>query len=234
MSTDSEAIPPERGRVKVGTLVLIRWLAIGGQTLTLLTVSLFFGVALPIAPAIAVIGLSVLLNLWIGWRRRLADWHDEGEAEVYLGYDILQLAVLLSLSGGLQNPFCVLFLAPVTIAATVLSLASVAALGILTLASITTLGFVYLPLDWPGPDLGTILGMERLAFGVWVALGTCTVFLMFYAWRVAAEARRMSDALAATQMSLAHEQELAALGALAAAAAHELGTPLSTVSLIAK
>ena len=231
MTVDHENRAPARGRVKVGTLVLIRWLAVVGQTATLLAVSEGFGVELPMAAAMAVVALSALLNIVVSWRRRLTDWHSDREAALFLSYDIVQLAVLLSLTGGLQNPFAVLFLAPVTIAATILSLTSVIALGGLTLTSITVLAFVHRPLDWPRASGGA---MDQLELGIWSALGICTLFLMFYAWRVAAEARRMSDALSATQMSLAHEQELASLGALAASAAHELGTPLSTIGLIAK
>jgi len=86
------------------------------------------------------------------------------------------------------------------------------------------------PLPWHAD--GLVLPGLYVA-GIWTALVLGMAFISVYAWRVAAEARRMSDALAETRMALAREQQLTSLGGLAAAAAHELGTPLSTIALVA-
>lgn len=220
-----------RGRVRLRTLVLIRWLAIGGQTIALLLVHYGLRFDLAIVPALALVGASALLNaaLAVGWSAatRLTDrW-----ATLLLAYDILQLAGLIFLTGGLQNPFALLFLVPVTISATILNLRSTVTLGALGMACISLLAFYHEPLPWPHGDLR--LPVLYIA-GVWFALAIGTAFVAAYAWRVAAEAQRMSDALAATQMALSREQRLSALGSLAAAAAHELGTPLGTIAVVAK
>lgn len=219
------------GRVSLRTLILIRWIAIAGQLTAVLCVQMVFGFALPLWPLVATIGASVLLNLAAltqrGSRPRLGD----RDAGLYLGYDTLQLAVLLYLTGGLQNPFCILLLAPLTVAATILSRNSVIVLTALTLACLTGLAVAHLPLPWPGAPLDL---PPLYSFGVWFALSVSSVFIAAYVWSVAQEARRISDALGASQMALAREQRLSALGALAAAAAHELGTPLGTIAVVAK
>lgn len=220
-----------RGRVRLRTLVLIRWLAIGGQTIALLLVHFGLGFDLAIFPALALVAASALLNaaLAVGWSAatRLTDrW-----ATLLLAYDIFQLAGLIFLTGGLQNPFALLFLVPVTISATILDVRSTVSLGALGMACITLLAFYHEPLPWPDADLE--LPWLYIA-GIWFALAIGTAFVAAYAWRVAAEARYMSDALAATQMALSREQRLSALGSLAAAAAHELGTPLGTIAVVAK
>lgn len=222
---------PAMGQVRVRTLLLIRWLAIFGQMAALLVVDKFFDFALPLIPAIATIGTSVAVNLWIIARYNRNQWHHNRAAAGYLAFDILQLATLLYLTGGLDNPFALLFLVPVTISATILSLRSAVYLGLLAVFCVSLLALFHRPLPWPEPGFQL---PQIYAAAVWISLVLGTVFLMFYAWRVAEEARRMSDALAATQTALSKERELSALGGLAAAAAHALGTPLGTIALIAK
>jgi two-component system sensor histidine kinase RegB len=221
----------EVGRVRVRTLVFTRWVAVAGQTGTLLVVSEGFDFDLPMLPAMAAVGCSAALNVALTLGRGLSRWHSDRQAAGFLAYDILQLAVLLYLTGGLDNPFALLFLVPVTISATILSLTSTVGLGLLAFACVSVLYATHLPLPLPDFD-ASLPGVYRLA--IWLSLVLGMAFLMFYAWRVAEEARRMSDALAATQLALSREQELSVLGGLAAAAAHELGTPLGTVTLVAR
>ena len=219
------------GRVRARTLVATRWIAATGQCAALLIVSEGLGVRLPMTVAMAVVGCSVALNLWLTLRGELGAWYTDRQAAGYLAYDLGQLAVLLFLTGGLANPFAVLFLVPVTVSATILSLGSTLSLAFMAFASVTLLSQFHLPLPWPEPGLTwPSLYMQ----GTWLALTLGMGFITFFSWRVAEEARTMSDALAATQLALAREQELSSLGALAAAAAHELGTPLGTIALVAK
>jgi two-component system, sensor histidine kinase RegB len=222
---------PAMGRVRVRTLLLIRWLAIFGQIAALLVVDELLDFDLPMIPAMATIGASAAVNIWIIARYNLSQWHHDRTAAGYLAFDILQLAALLYLTGGLDNPFALLFLVPVTISATILSLRSAVYLGLLAGTCVSLLGVFHLPLPWPNPGFQL---PQLYAAAIWISLILGTVFLMFYAWRVAEEARRMSDALAATHTALSQERELSALGSLAAAAAHELGTPLGTIALITK
>jgi two-component system sensor histidine kinase RegB len=220
---------PALGRVRVRTLLLIRWMAILGQLMALLIVDGILKLALPMLPALVTIGASVAVNVWIIARYHRGEWHQDRSATGYLAFDIVQLAVLLYLTGGLDNPFALLFLVPVTISATILSLRSAVCLGLLAVGCVSLLAFVHLPLPWPAPGFQL---PQMYAAAIWVSLVVGTLFLMFYAWRVAEEARRMSEALAVTQIALSQEQEFSALGSLAAAAAHELGTPLGTIALI--
>lgn len=218
-------------RIRVRTLVFTRWIAVAGQVATLLIVSEGLNAQVPMTWAMAAAGASAALNAWISLRRRLSGWHTQRAATLYLAYDILQLAALLYLTGGLQNPFALLFLVPVTISATVLSAGSTVALGLLAFICISLLTNFHQPLPWPG---GQFELPDVYRMGTWVALSLGMGFLMFYAWRVAEEARVMADALTETQLALAREQELSSVGGLAAATAHELGTPLGTIALVAR
>lgn len=229
-ATPGAALPLRSG-VRLRALVLIRWAAVAGQLFTAAVVHWGLGFTLPVLAVGGAIALSALLNLTVSLGRPASARIDDREATVFLAFDILQLAVLLYLTGGLVNPFVLLLLAPVAIGATILSLASNIALSLLTIASIALLGIFHQPLPWrgPPPDLP-----EIYRAGVWAGLTLTTLLITLYGWRLAEEARQMADALAAAQAALAREQRLSALGALAASAAHELGSPLSTIAVVTK
>jgi two-component system, sensor histidine kinase RegB len=220
-----------QGRVRLLTLVLIRWFALVGQLLAILFVKFVMGFDLPLGLALAAVGASALLNVVVSVRYAKSKRLSNREAAVSLAYDIVQLAALLFLTGGLGNPFSLLFLVPVTISATVLSLRSTLWLGVIALLCISVVSGFHMPLPWRGvvPELP-----QLYVAGTWAALVLGMGFISVYAWRVAEEARRMANALAETQHVLAREQKMSALGGLAAAAAHELGTPLGTIALVAK
>ena len=218
-------------QVRLRTLVLIRWIAITGQLTALLIVQFGLDWPLPIDAALAAIGASVLLNVAMTFRRPVRGRLSEWEAAAYLAFDILQLAVLLYLTGGIGNPFSLLFLGPVTVSATTLSRTATALLSILVIGCASVLAFHHLPLPWSGG------GLQLPVFyigGLWTAVVVGTLFLGGYIGSVASEGRRMSDALTAIQLALAREQQLSALGGLAAAAAHELGSPLATIAVTAR
>ncbi|HEX3863104.1 MAG TPA: ActS/PrrB/RegB family redox-sensitive histidine kinase [Stellaceae bacterium] len=218
-------------RISLRRLALIRWVAIAGQAVTLLVVHYAFGFRLPLLPAFVVVGCSVLLNVLITLYRRATIRLGEREAVLFLGYDLVQLGLLLYITGGLQNPFSILILAPVTVAATVLSLRPVIALAVFAVAAISLLALWHEPLPWRTVPLEF---PPELVLGLWTALVLAIVFIGGYTWSVAEEARRLRDAVAATQLALAREQRVSAVGALAAAAAHELGSPLATIAVVAK
>ena len=221
---------PRRGRVRLRTLVAIRWIAIAGQAAALLVVHFGLLFPVPLAPAFFCVFASAGFNVWVQ-RGRGRMWLGDGDAALTLAYDLVQLGGLLYLTGGLHNPFSVFILAPATISATLLSRRSTFWVTALTVVIISFLAVLHEPLPWPDPTFR----MEPIyVFAAWFALVLAAIFLAAYIWSVAEEARRMSDALAATQMALDREHRVAALGALAAAAAHELGTPLGTIAVAAK
>jgi two-component system, sensor histidine kinase RegB len=219
-----------RTRVRLRTLVIIRWLAIAGQIFTLFLVNFGFGFALPLNATMAAIGASAVLNLGLTLYRPAARLGYRG-ATVLLAWDLVQLGTLLYFTGGLTNPFAFLMVAPVVISATVLPRASTIALCGLGITCASALAFWYEPLPWPGGGLAFPL---LYVAGLWVAVVVGLLFIAVYVGSIAAESQKMSDALAASQAALAREQRLSALGALAAAAAHELGTPLGTIAVIAR
>lgn len=219
------------GRLRLGTLVMIRWIALLGQATTLAVVHFGLGFEIPFIPAMVVITASGALNVVISLARPTAVWVSDREALWNLGFDLVLLSALLCLTGGLQNPFSILILAPVVISGWALRRRSTLILSAMAVVLTTVLAVWYLPLPWS--EAGILLSPVYIA-GVWTALVIAVIFIASYVSSVAQESRRMSQALAATQLALAREQQLSALGGLAAAAAHELGTPLGTIAVVAR
>lgn len=227
------AAKPRRmvGRVRLRTILIIRWIAVAGQALTILVVHYVLGFPMQIGWAGAAVAALAAVTLATQVRRPQSERLTDRESALYFAFDILQLAVLLYLTGGLNNPFSVLVLAPVTVSAAALSYRSTLSLAGLATACVVLLGFQHQPLPWPQGEF-EIPDIFVAAFAI--ALILAVIFLTFYVYRVAQESRRLSDALAAAQAALDREQRVSSLGALAAAAAHELGSPLGTISLVAK
>jgi two-component system sensor histidine kinase RegB len=233
MSFSLDRSPPfGRRSVRLDTLIRLRWLAVAGQTAAVVSVAFGLGFPLPMGWCLALIAVSAWLNLILRLRYPPSRRFTAQVTAVLLAYDILQLAGLLYLTGGLQNPFAFLLIAPVMISATALPPRKTLALGVLVVAVATALVFVHQPLPW-WPDETLQMPLLFVA-GVWVALTSSLMFMSVYAFRVSEEARQLADALTATELVLAREQHLNALDGMAAAAAHELGTPLATIALVAR
>lgn len=222
---------PQARPVRLQTLIQLRWLAIIGQGLALLFVHFGLGFELPILPALSAVAASVVFNAWLFFGFPASRRLGHGAATGVLIYDLLQLSFLLFLTGGLENPFALFLLAPVVIAAAILRLRHTLALAALALLCLSILGVTHYHLPWS--DEGLLLP-PLYQTAMFAALAIGMAFLALYVWQVAAEARRMQDALGATQLALARQKQLAAVGGLAAAAAHELGTPLATIALVAR
>lgn len=218
--------------VSLRTLVLIRWFGVLGQAAAVLFVYFGLDYDLPLVAALTVIAASVALNLAVQVIRPAQARISDRDAAFMLGYDIIQLTALLYLTGGLGNPFTFLIVAPVAISASILSRWITAVLVLLALGCATFIAVYHEPL--PVPDSLSIALPPIYLIGVWTALCVSAIFIALYVVRVAEESRRISDALADTQVALAREQRRSAVGALAAAAAHELGSPLATITVVAK
>jgi len=217
--------------VRLRTLLTLRWLAVVGQAVAVLAASQGMDFQLPLVACALLISASASINvvayLIFPSEKRLT----EHGTLLSLFYDLGQLVTLLMITGGLNNPFAVLVIAPVTISATALRLQSTLWLGIAGMAAVTLMSTVYLPLVHAD---GTIFEAPELyRSGVSAALAISIAFLAIYARRVTVEGYAMSQALTATQIALSREQRLAAIGGIAAATAHELGTPLATIKLVA-
>jgi two-component system sensor histidine kinase RegB len=219
-------------RLRIDTLVKLRWLALLGQLTALVATRFGLDFPVPLTPFFLVIAASAGLNIGLRLRFRRTDRLEELPASLMLGFDILQLSALLFLTGGVENPFSMLFLAPVMISAVSLSRRHTFFLTLLMIVAVTALTFEHHPMPWfHGEELELPL-VYRV--GIWAAIVISAVFITIYASRVAGEARKLADALAATELVIAREQHLTQLDGLAAAAAHELGTPLATITLVVK
>ena len=219
-------------RLRLQTLTRLRWIAVAGQLVVVLGTHFGLGFRLPIGFCLATIGLSIIvgtvLRLRFAPRHRLSVPFGTG----LLIFDMAQLGGLLYLTGGIENPFCFLLVAPVTVAAATLPLESTTILSVLTLAVAALLAKYHLPLPWFADQTFALPAIYTA--GIWASILCGMVFMGLYARRLAREAWQMSEALAATEHVLAREQRLHALDGLAAAAAHELGTPLGTIAVVAR
>ena len=226
------AVSHPRRNVRLDTLVRLRWLAVIGQSTAVLVVYVGLEFPLPIWACLSVIGLSAWLNIALRLRFHLTQRLEPDRAAWLLAFDIAELAVLIFLTGGLQNPFAFLFLGPVLLSATALPPRFTIMLGAFAVACATVLVFVHYPLPW---DVEEPLSLPPIyMMGVWLSILLAIGFIGVNAWQITEESRQLADALAATELVLTREQHLSQLDGLAAAAAHELGTPLSTISVIAK
>lgn len=217
--------------VRLRTLVVLRWIAVTGQATAVLIATQMLDFDLPLPMCALVISASVTFNMIAHIVQPAEKRLSEQGTLFSLFFDLTQLVTMLMLTGGLNNPFAVLILAPVTIAATALRLQSTLVLGGTAMLSIPLMALIHLPLAHASGDVLETPALFR--FGIGAALAIGLVFLGLYARRVTVEVYAMSEALSATQIALAREQRLAAIGGIAAATAHELGTPLATIKLVA-
>ena len=218
--------------VRLDTLVRLRWLAVLGQFGAVLVVHFGLEFEVPIWACLAVIALSALLNVALRIGFRETQWLEPDRAAWLLGFDIAELAALLYLTGGLENPFAFLLLGPVLISATALPPRMTLLIGTFAMVCATVLVFVHYDLPWDAED--PLQLPEIYMVGVWLSILLAIGYIGVYTWQIAEEARQLSDALAATELVLAREQHLSQLDGLAAAAAHELGTPLSTITVVVR
>ncbi|WP_328765822.1 ActS/PrrB/RegB family redox-sensitive histidine kinase [Devosia aurantiaca] len=218
--------------MRLQTLVVLRWLAVAGQTIGVLFVTWGLGFPLPLLPCLILIGLSAALNIGLVLRYGAHFRLSSRVAALQLVFDLFQLGGLLALTGGLENPFALLLLAPVSVSATTLPSRQTWVIAGVAAVIATIISVVHLPLPWD--PVQTITFNRIYVIGIWVSIICGVVFVSAYTNRVAHDARQIADALAATELALSRREQLSALDGLAAAAAHELGTPLSTIALAAK
>lgn len=223
---------PEGRKLRLETLIRLRWLAVVGQAISIFIVAVVLQFSIPVVACIIFIALLALVNAWLQFTYPSTWRLDPPAALALLAFDLLQIAALLYVTGGLTNPFASLISVPVIISSTAQPLRDSLGLVLVAVLCITALAFSPFSLPWYP---GTTVPFEPLLLaGIWFAIVCTTSFAAFYSYRVSSEASQLSEALAATELVLQREMHLSELDGLAAAAAHELGTPLATISLVAK
>ena len=213
------------------TLTILRYIAIFGQFLAINIVYFYLGLPFPIELSYAVIFLGLLTNLYLQFGikiNQIKDFH----SLIFLTYDLIQLSVLLYLTGGIFNPFCFLLIIPAIVSSTFLSMGSTIILGIFTSLLLFTISFFYLPL--PGEEMALLHFPNFYKTGIIISILIGLIFLSYFGIRFAGETKKRSEALNKLQEVISKEYELESLGGQAAAAAHSLGTPLATISVVAK
>ena len=212
------------------TLVILRWIAIIGQFTAINLVYFYLKLDFPVVIAHLILFFGFLTNLYlqIGIRSiTIKDFY----ASIFLIYDLLQLTALLYLTGGISNPFSILMIIPAIVSSTFLSMGTTIILGILTIISLFVLTIFHYPL--PGIHDHSITFPKLYLTGYFLAIIVGLVFLSYFGIRFSGESKRRSDAINKVQQVIAKEYELESLGGQAAAAAHSLGTPLATISVVA-
>ena len=213
------------------TLTILRYIAIFGQFIAINIVFFYLNLSFPIVESYVVIFLGLLTNLFLQFKVKVNQLKDS-HASLFLLYDLLQLSMLLYLTGGILNPFSVLLIIPAIVSSTFLSMGTTIILGLITSSLLFVLTYIYLPLPGMNADIFNFPNFYKLGTLVSILIGL--MFLSYFGIRFAGESKKRSEALNKLQEVISKEYELESLGGQAAAAAHSLGTPLATISVVAK
>ena len=220
--------------LKLRTLIFFNWIAIIGQSLAVFVSYSIIEVDFNLVATISLIFLLLLLNIFLTLRFPITKTLNFNEITFYLLFDLLQLISLLYLTGGLTNPFCILILVPIVISSTYLDLKRTILICAASIISLSILLFFYVPISSNLINFNSDSFSREEIFSIWGALIITLIFMSAYCYRTASESRKAGEALRETQMALSNEEKVSALMSLTAAAVHELGTPLSTISVVSK
>jgi len=213
------------------TLVILRWLALVGQSFTISVVYFGLKFQLPFFYCFITISIGIFTNCYLqfGFKKNQLN---NFTSTFFLFYDLIQLSVLLYLTGGITNPFTILLIVPAIVSSTFLTLRSTINLSIITIVILILLTIYHLPL----PHLGELHFHvpDIYLYSIPIAIIIGLIFLTYFGIRFGIESRKRTEALNRLELILAKEHELESIGLQAAAAAHSLGTPLSTITVIAK
>jgi len=213
------------------TLTILRYIAIFGQFIAVNIVFFYLELQFPLKESYIIILIGLITNLYLQFRVKVNQLKDS-YASLFLLYDLFQLSSLLYLTGGILNPFSILLIIPTIVSSTFLSMGTTIILGVITSFLLFLLSFIYLPL--PGLDKNIFDVPNFYKQGILIAILIGLIFLSYFGIRFAGETKKRSEALGKLQEVISKEYELESLGGQAAAAAHSLGTPLATISVVAK
>ena len=214
-----------------GTLTILRYIAIFGQFIAINLVFFYLDLKFPIKDSYVIISIGLLTNLFLQFRIRVNQLKDT-YASLFLLYDLFQLSALLYLTGGILNPFSILMIIPTIVSSTFLSMGTTIILGVITSFLLFLLSYTHLPL--PGLESNIFDVPNFYKQGILISILIGLIFLSYFGIRFAGETKKRSEALNKLQEVISKEYELESLGGQAAAAAHSLGTPLATISVVAK
>ncbi len=213
------------------TLTVLRYIAIFGQFLAINIVFFYLNLKFPIIESYVVIFIGFLTNLFLQFKVKVNQLKDS-YASLFLLYDLFQLSALLYFTGGILNPFSILMIIPTIVSSTFLSMGTTIILGVITSFLLFILSYYHLPL--PGLDANIFAVPNYYTIGILISILIGLIFLSYFGIRFAGETKKRSEALNKLQEVISKEYELESLGGQAAAAAHSLGTPLATISVVAK
>ena len=213
------------------TLTILRYIAILGQFLAVNLVYFYLDLPFPIKLSYVVIFIGLLTNFYLQFGIKINQLKDF-YASIFLIYDLIQLSILLYLTGGIFNPFSLLLIIPAIVSSTFLSMGTTIILGFITSLLLLTISFFHMPL--PGEDMNLLHFPNFYKTGIVISIFIGLIFLSYFGIRFAGETKKRSEALNKLQEVISKEYELESLGGQAAAAAHSLGTPLATISVVAK
>ena len=213
------------------TLAILRWIAIIGQLITIYTVYFIFKFQLPVLYCSLIIFFGALTNVYLQlWFKK--NQLSTLDSTFFLFYDLFQLSFLLFLTGGIKNPFVIFLIVPSIVSSTLLTLKNTFILSFATILFLLVITFYHLPLPHPG-DFDFIVP-DYYLYAMPISVVIALIFLTYFGARFGIESRKRAEALKELELILAKEQELQSIGLQAAAAVHSLGTPLSTITVIAK
>ena len=214
--------------ILLNNLIKIRWIAITGQLITILLVYYYFEIQIPVLFCLFIVTISILVNILSFFSKKNNYYLSDSEAFYFLLFDTVQLALLLYLTGGIYNPFCLLLIAPLIISASYLRLIYSIVLSSLSIFIVLIINFFYVEIKWSENFVVPTL----FTYGLIVSLVISLIFITIYVYLIANSSRNISEALNQTRIALFNQKKLSEVGSLSAAAVHELSTPLNTIFLI--
>ena len=227
-----ERINPQGLRITLETLINIRWIGIVGQFFTVSVVEYFLKFEFPYFGTLTLIFLSALVNVYLEINKSKFLTINNFYATLSIFYDLVQLIFLLFMTGGLSNPFSILIIVPTTISVTYLSRGSSQFIVTCSIIFSTVIAFYHMPLPYPVNE--SLVLPKYYNIGLWLSLGIGIIFLGNYAYQLGRDNRVRSTALSRLEEELTKEKVVNSVGGMAAAAVHELATPLATISLVSK
>ena len=213
------------------TLTILRYIAIFGQFIAINIVFFYLNLKFPIKESYIIIFIGLVTNFFLQFKIKVNQLKDT-YASLFLLYDLFQLSALLYLTGGILNPFSILMIIPTIVSSTFLSMGTTIILGVISSFLLFLLSYIHYPL--PGLESNIFDVPNFYKQGILISILIGLIFLSYFGIRFSGETKKRSEALNKLQEVISKEYELESLGGQAAAAAHSLGTPLATITVVAK